>query len=938
PPSTESLLLPPPPPPCVSYEEFTPVCSGDLLTSNTERAQTRSDKKFSITGLLPEEERMPQEAATHHLILKWESLDAGYVEMAGTFSNPPWQKHFPLKFCPDLCCHWIDIHEATSSDFPDISGRHQFKYIVDGQWMCNPSLLICDDGNHNLNNVVVIVPEALMRQTARRYRPTPAQRVGATVRPVRSNETASSGYLLPSAYREDVGKLGAAVCTPLEYTCNSASLSSVVLPSLSSPTLVKDVIASSTTHRNVKNRIRRSPCIESRSCKPLPDSKDKTEQAGSVRIKTTELEENVDLNAFNASSSFAEQVPFPLYLPAAAANKSGTMKRCAAVQDLCRNAPKELQVKEDSLFTQNGMQSKTLSTLVDISLDLHPGNGSLYSTFTPSPLHRKDHAAEIIPSLWNAAFSQNSDENAGESMAFLPPPLSSSPVAFLPPSPPSSSAPSFARNEQHPSTAPPYGLVAQYPPQETFVEAPSLTVAYPVFESTKGGASSCGEEGDNLFKIHSASTAHKPQILMDISSIEPSQKEFQSLPAPTPYPVASSSHQRRTVPATRYGSSIPTLNRCNSAYANGRTFDILRDNLRRVSSMTAGSWPAAVTELLHRPESLLNLDVPENIRGTTGLTLHYGGNMIPHPEKLNDGADAYFSTPIEGKNSGEVKPMFEKIEVFDLLCYCVDSTVCVGVADGVGEWESIGLNPRLFAEELMQGCSEAFLNYNGDESAIEEKAMNILQRGYDSTRSFGSSTALIVCLDEKGERIGVSNLGDSTMILLHPQRSDNMSCVYRTKEQQHQFNCPYQLSRLPKPEDYEALKAEGKDLLVRVLQKSTMLPQDTPVMASSCELKVTEGDLIILGTDGVFDNLYDFEICDLANLALSPFEGLLVQRPDMITSPRTLATAIAEAASYRSKDMAAKTPFMKHARECGTNYIGGKLDDITVVACWVTRK
>jgi hypothetical protein len=54
-------------------------------------------------------------------------------------------------------------------------------------------------------------------------------------------------------------------------------------------------------------------------------------------------------------------------------------------------------------------------------------------------------------------------------------------------------------------------------------------------------------------------------------------------------------------------------------------------------------------------------------------------------------------------------------------------------------------------------------------------------------------------------------------------------------------------------------------------------------------------------------------------------------------SLQKVAAAIAHAASHRSHIQTARTPFEKHARQAGTFYLGGKMDDITVVAAWVVR-
>lgn len=56
-------------------------------------------------------------------------------------------------------------------------------------------------------------------------------------------------------------------------------------------------------------------------------------------------------------------------------------------------------------------------------------------------------------------------------------------------------------------------------------------------------------------------------------------------------------------------------------------------------------------------------------------------------------------------------------------------------------------------------------------------------------------------------------------------------------------------------------------------------------MASLYDLKVREGDLVILGTDGLFDNLFDSEIIYLASLCLSPYESKLFFRGSTLSEP-----------------------------------------------------
>jgi protein phosphatase PTC7 len=79
---------------------------------------------------------------------------------------------------------------------------------------------------------------------------------------------------------------------------------------------------------------------------------------------------------------------------------------------------------------------------------------------------------------------------------------------------------------------------------------------------------------------------------------------------------------------------------------------------------------------------------------------------------------------------------------------------------------------------------------------------------------------------------------------------------------------------------------------------------------------VLKGDIVVMATDGVFDNVYDadMEPCILDN-----------------KTPESRADCIGEKAYKMSHDRKYFSPFAKGAKEAGKYYIGGKKDDITVV-------
>lgn len=88
---------------------------------------------------------------------------------------------------------------------------------------------------------------------------------------------------------------------------------------------------------------------------------------------------------------------------------------------------------------------------------------------------------------------------------------------------------------------------------------------------------------------------------------------------------------------------------------------------------------------------------------------------------------------------------------------------------------------------------------------------------------------------------------------------------------------------------------------------------------------VERGDVIIAGTDGLFDNLYNNEIT-----------AVVVHGLRAGFDPQITAQKIAALARQRAQDKNRQTPFSTAAQDAGYRYYGGKLDDITVVVSYVT--
>ncbi|CAG8744465.1 13841_t:CDS:1, partial [Acaulospora morrowiae] len=126
---------------------------------------------------------------------------------------------------------------------------------------------------------------------------------------------------------------------------------------------------------------------------------------------------------------------------------------------------------------------------------------------------------------------------------------------------------------------------------------------------------------------------------------------------------------------------------------------------------------------------------------------------------------------------------------------------------------------------------------------------------------------------------------------------------FRNEEQQHSFNFPYQL---------------GTGSF------------DTAQDAQTYTIKIQRGDIIILGSDGIFDNLFEDDILEEISRFICPRKGILRVKPQIISD------ALAYRAKKASEDLNNSSPFQCRAMQEGLYYVGGKKDDISVLVGVVT--
>jgi len=241
---------------------------------------------------------------------------------------------------------------------------------------------------------------------------------------------------------------------------------------------------------------------------------------------------------------------------------------------------------------------------------------------------------------------------------------------------------------------------------------------------------------------------------------------------------------------------------------------------------------------------------------------------IPHPDKADRGGeDGFFLT--------------------------TPQLSAVGIADGVGGWANSGINPKDFADDLMAFTKEQIeLGITNPVVALDNSYLKVCQTG--------SSTAVVGIMNKKGI-FSVANMGDSGFMIIRQNE-----IIFKSEEQQHGFNFPYQLG-----------KTEGRD------GKYYPHGDDRPKDAETYKIKLHKDDIVILGSDGLFDNCWDADILNKVNTLSGE-------------SPEILSLELAKLSYSEAGKTDNWVPFGDRALRDGViksknEWRGGKMDDITVI-------
>ena len=317
-----------------------------------------------------------------------------------------------------------------------------------------------------------------------------------------------------------------------------------------------------------------------------------------------------------------------------------------------------------------------------------------------------------------------------------------------------------------------------------------------------------------------------------------------------------------------------------------------------------------VSTVMPRKGVPLNLHLPtpaddESVRQT--FALRSAVCNLPHPHKNSLGEDAFLLGPN-----------------------------MVGIADGVGSWWELDVDPAKYARGLMQLARGSCVSFNEGTHQDHRKPSQVLHEAWhqlSESTIVGSSTACLVSLHPSKAELLAANVGDSGFLLLRSRLAPKSKAskpdaqgtlgtlgtidayvggsegsgsshhvAFRSPQQLRAFNAPFQLGRAP---DNELGAPDDRF--------------ETPHDAALVRVPIRDGDVVVLATDGLFDNMPESEVLDI------------LQAAEAGESEEELATRIATRAQELSLDSSVDSPFALLAKDNDIMWGGGRPDDITVI-------
>lgn len=251
----------------------------------------------------------------------------------------------------------------------------------------------------------------------------------------------------------------------------------------------------------------------------------------------------------------------------------------------------------------------------------------------------------------------------------------------------------------------------------------------------------------------------------------------------------------------------------------------------------------------------------------------------------------------------------------------------LGVFDGVGSWAQDGIDAGKYSKQLAS-LTEVLYHSKDNTSIVQSLSGAVSRNSYK-----GSCTACVA--EMKEDSLCGINVGDSGLLVVR-----NGRIVYATKEQCHGFNYPFQVSF----ENQEDLQS-----------------------GEQFRIAMKKGDVVVLASDGLWDNVYKNEIVKVVKKhasqwravkqmgthgpenkpASAAFQNAVISRDVLERWPASgehvsggrlqeLVFDLAGHACSVAHSKSRSSPFAVKSKEAHhQSHHGGKLDDITIVVATV---
>eukprot|EP00607_Mallomonas_marina_P006683 CAMPEP_0182437756 /NCGR_PEP_ID=MMETSP1167-20130531/85259_1 /TAXON_ID=2988 /ORGANISM="Mallomonas Sp, Strain CCMP3275" /LENGTH=448 /DNA_ID=CAMNT_0024630787 /DNA_START=507 /DNA_END=1853 /DNA_ORIENTATION=+ len=355
------------------------------------------------------------------------------------------------------------------------------------------------------------------------------------------------------------------------------------------------------------------------------------------------------------------------------------------------------------------------------------------------------------------------------------------------------------------------------------------------------------------------------------------------------------------------------------------------------------------------PSSQLHSEETEIVDATPKLRVTVGKTEIPHPFKTEGGtASSHRDYGAEDLNN-DVELCEDAHFAVEVRGRCgVAPQIYVCVADGVGSWRQYGVDPRLYSHTLVEQLLVAVraderkrIRKLDDASSLSLSPaafepihpLNALMKAWHAMGGeswtgevTGSCTVCIATIDPHTCQLSYSNLGDCGLLVIRhidsevagymrdrrkPRhlRTSDLRLAYVSQQQLKGFNLPYQLGH----SDIEE-------------HSGTF---ETPADADTASIPVVAGDIVLLATDGLFDNVdLDEIVVEVGAWEQKWFPAGRDESADPAheaNAVQDLSLTLCQKAREFSLDHFRDSPFAVLAKENDIMWSGGMPDDTTVV-------